>query len=151
VRGYSPSPVLANRRNDLKHDHRFRVRSPELRLPICGPRSWRTNPNVANGVWEMKPPCQNVVLLARAITAVEKCMQAALCGRASAYHFGTHFLHPRNAIRKPSGDTDARLVKKPVERPASVFDVEIIGPLLSKSTITRARNGRPEYNLAQDA
>lgn len=26
-----------------------------------------------------------------------------------------------------------------------VFDVEIIGPLLSDSTIARTRNGRPEY------
>jgi hypothetical protein len=53
--------------------------------------------------------------------------------------------------REDSEHRSPRLVKKPVERPASVFDVEIIGPLLSESTITRARNGRPEYNLAQDA
>jgi hypothetical protein len=32
-----------------------------------------------------------------------------------------------------------------------VFDVEIIGPLLSDSTIARTRNGRPEYKLAHDA
>jgi|KBSMisStaDraftv2_1062788.scaffolds.fasta_scaffold515625_1 hypothetical protein len=32
-----------------------------------------------------------------------------------------------------------------------VFEVEIIGPPLSNSTIAGVRNGRPEYKLAHDA
>src|SRR5207244_1065053 len=44
--------------------------------------------------------CEKVVILARAITAVEKRMQPARYGRASAGHFDTHFLHPVSAQQR---------------------------------------------------
>jgi hypothetical protein len=56
------------------------------------------------------------------------------------YIFNTMF----ESLRYPFGQKTRRTS-------SIVFEVEIIGPPLSNSTIAGVRNGRPEYKLAHDA
>jgi hypothetical protein len=58
--------------------------------------------------------------------------------------------HGRGSVVGGGYHVHPPLEKKPVECPASCSTSKF-WPLLSNSTIARARNGRPEYKLAHDA